>query len=959
MSKQPKRFYECGPFVLDPLNHVLSRGGSPLPLPPKAFDTLMVLVEHGGDLVEKEQLLKAVWPDTFVEENNLTQYISLLRRVLGDNSDQRQYIETVPKLGYRFVAPVREVESEQSEAMEAREVASPAKKSEPSAPAPAAERPASLATASPRFSLFRMPSTIFLLGIAVLGLAAFGLLAVRMFRRPQVQSPSVAVEVRRAVAVLGFKNLAGNPEADWLSTALVEMLNTELSAGERLRAVSGEDIARAKKDLKIVDNNILSKTSLAQVRKSLGADVTVSGSYLEMGSGSDGQIRLDIQIQDTAAGDTIGSIAEVGTVSDLFQLISRSGRQLRAKLGASEASTLEEGEIRAALPSTPEAARFYSQGLSRLREFDAPAAQILFSKALAIDPNYALGHSALAAAWSALGYDEKARVEAKRAFDLSGNLSREERLLIGGRYHQMSREWDKAVETYQLLFSFFPDNLEYGLRFMDAQTSAGRGKDAQATAAKLRRLPPPFSEDPQIDLAEADAAASLGNFKEELQSAEIAATKGEALGEQLLVARALLQQARASHALGQPDKAISALTKAKELFRVAGDRQGGALTLLVTAGVLKGVGDYSKARETANQALHNFEQIGDKRGVAQSLNAVATIHYEQGELPQAKEVFEQYLQTEREVGSKINIAGALGNIANVLEVQGDLAEAQRLTQESIQVFTEVGDQKALGIALGNLANLLVEEGDLQQARKTYEDALKIKREIGYQRGVAYDVEGLGKIYESAGDLGNARKNAEEALAIRNAIGEKHNAATSELDLAELALDEGKPPDAEPLANRAIELFKSEKSTVDEAYGQAILARCLLAEGKVADAQNAVNRALSLSRGSASRPLRFEIAIASGYMKLAQGKSSNPGAASEAAKLLQASVDEAHRCGYAGYEFRLRLVLGEIEMKYGSPAAGSSELQRLVQEAKAKGFDLVAHRASERLGASQAMSQAKS
>src|SRR5579872_1153392 len=213
MSKQPKRFYECGPFVLDPLNHVLSRGGSPLPLPPKAFDTLMVLVEHGGDLVEKEQLLKAVWPDTFVEENNLTQYISLLRRVLGDNSDQRQYIETVPKLGYRFVAPVREVESEQSEAQEAREVASPAKKSEPTAPAPAAERPASLATASPRFSLFRMPSTIFLLGIAVLGLAAIGLLAVRMLRRPQAQAPSVAVEVRRAVAVLGFKNLAGNPEA--------------------------------------------------------------------------------------------------------------------------------------------------------------------------------------------------------------------------------------------------------------------------------------------------------------------------------------------------------------------------------------------------------------------------------------------------------------------------------------------------------------------------------------------------------------------------------------------------------------------------------------------------------------------------------------------------------------------------------------------------------------------------
>jgi len=954
MPKQPKRLYECGPFVLDPLNHVLSRDGSPLPLPPKAFDTLLVLVEHWGDLVEKEQLLKTVWPDTFVEENNLTQYISLLRRVLGDNSDQRQYIETVPKLGYRFVAPVRELEPQEGEAQEAHAVAIPTIKGEPGTLVPRPEKGlAAPVGVSQLFSLVRTQSTIFFLGIAMLGLAAIGLIALRMFRRPQAQ-PSVAVEVRRAVAVLGFKNLAGNPEADWLSTALVEMLNTELSAGERLRAVSGEDIARAKKDLKIVDSNILSKASLSQVRKSLGADVTVSGSYLEMGSGTDGQIRLDIQIQDTAAGDTIGSIAEVGTVSDLFQLISRSGRQLRAKLGASEASTLEEGEIRAALPSTPEAARFYSQGLSKLREFDAPAAQILLTKALAIDPNYALGHSALAAAWSALGYDEKARAEAKRAFDLSGNLSREERLLIGGRYHQMSREWDKAVETYQLLFSFFPDNLEYGLRLMEVQTSAGRGKDAQATAAQLRRLPPPSNQDPQIDLAEAGAAASLGNFKEELESAEVAASKGEALGEQLLVARALVQQARASNTLGQPDKAIGALARAKELFRAAGDRQGGALTLIVTAGVLKGMGDYAKARETANEALHDFEQIGDKRGVAQSLNTVATIHYEQGDLPQAKAVYEQYLQIEREVGSKINIAGALGNIATVLELQGNLPEAQKLTQESIQVFSEVGDQKALGIALGNLADLLVEEGDLQQARKNYEDALKIKREIGYQRGVAYDLSGLGKVFEAADDLTASRKNAEEALAIRNAIGERHNAAVSELALAGLALDESKPSEAEALANQAIELFKNEKSAADEAYGQTVLARCLLAEGKVPQAQNAVNRAVALSRGNASRPLRFEIAIASGYIRAAQAKQNNPRLASEAAKPLQASLDEAHRCGFAGYEFRLRLVLAEVDMKYGSPAARASELGRLVQDAKAKGFELVARRAGEKLGASQAM-----
>jgi DNA-binding winged helix-turn-helix (wHTH) protein/tetratricopeptide (TPR) repeat protein len=948
MSKQPKLLYECGPFVLDPLNHLLSRDGSPLPLPPKAFDTLLVLVQHGGNLVEKEELLKAVWPDTFVEENNLTQYISLLRKVLGDNADQRQFIETVPKLGYRFVAPVREVESGASGAYAERDVPSLGTESQGSTTTPAGEQtPAAPAGASPGASSQKQ-AKILLSAIAITVLAAIGLISYRrIFRPPQAPSPSVSVEVRRAVAVLGFKNLAGNPEANWLSTALVEMLNTELSAGERLRAVSGEDIARAKKNLKIIDSNILSKTSLAQIHQILGADVTVSGSYLEMGSGSDGQIRLDIEIQDTAAGDTIGSIAEVGTVSNLFQLISRSGRQLRGKLGASEASSLEEEEIRAALPSTTESARFYAQGLLRLREFDAPAAQILFTKALAVDPNYAVGHSALAAAWSALGYDEKAKVEAKRAFELSQNLSREDRLLIAGRYHQMNREWDKAVETYQLLFSLFPDNLEYGLRLMDAQTSAGKGRDAQATAAILRRLPPPSKEDPRIDLAEADADVSQGNFKEALQSTEVAAKKGEALGERLLVARALVKQAGASRALGLTDQAIPALGQARELFRSSGDRQGVALTLLVTAGALKGMGDYSKARAAAGEALRNFEQIGDKRGTAQSVNTLATIQYEQGDLPQAKTLFEQYLQIEREVGSKINIAGALGNIANVLEAQGDLTEAQKLTQQSIQVFSEVGDQRALGIAFGNLASLFLEQGDLPQASKTYNDAIKIKREIGYQRGVAYDLEGLSEVFEAEGNLADARKSAEEALSIRNAIGEKHNAASSELGLAELDLDEGKVSEAGALATHAIEVFRNEKSNTDQALGQTLLARCLLAEGKVSDAQTAVDRATSLSGGSASRPLRFEMAIASGYLNVATAKPASQGTASNAAKRLQASIDEAHRCGYAGYEFRLRLVLGELEMRRGSPAAVKSELERLARDSKAKGFDLISHRAAEK------------
>jgi len=99
-----QRFYEFGPFRLDSKSCVLLRAGAVVPLNPKAFDTLRVLVENHGSAVGKDELMKLVWPDTFVEETNLTQQISILRKALGDSPEGSSYIETIPKRGYRFVA---------------------------------------------------------------------------------------------------------------------------------------------------------------------------------------------------------------------------------------------------------------------------------------------------------------------------------------------------------------------------------------------------------------------------------------------------------------------------------------------------------------------------------------------------------------------------------------------------------------------------------------------------------------------------------------------------------------------------------------------------------------------------------------------------------------------------------------------------------------------------------------
>ena len=108
-SGKDSKIYEFGPFRLDALDRRLLHEGQPIPLPAKVFDLLLLLVENGGHLVEKGKLMESVWPDSFVEEHNLTVSISMLRKALGENRDERRYIETVPRLGYRFAAPVREI----------------------------------------------------------------------------------------------------------------------------------------------------------------------------------------------------------------------------------------------------------------------------------------------------------------------------------------------------------------------------------------------------------------------------------------------------------------------------------------------------------------------------------------------------------------------------------------------------------------------------------------------------------------------------------------------------------------------------------------------------------------------------------------------------------------------------------------------------------------------------------
>src|SRR5262245_34899891 len=222
VNKTKQRIWEFGPFRLDETERLLLREGEPVGLTPKVFDTLVALLERSGRLVEKDELMAKLWPDTFVDEGALTRNISDLRKALGGE----RYVETVPKRGYRFVAPVRELTAECAgliieKATEAQLVI------EGEALVDAQpELVLAVGAVAPRQSARRKTKATYLvLGLALAGLA-FGLLFLWPIRWSG--PPATGLKLK-TLAVLPFKPLDAGGGNDYLGLGITDSLITKLS----------------------------------------------------------------------------------------------------------------------------------------------------------------------------------------------------------------------------------------------------------------------------------------------------------------------------------------------------------------------------------------------------------------------------------------------------------------------------------------------------------------------------------------------------------------------------------------------------------------------------------------------------------------------------------------------------------------------------------------------------------
>jgi eukaryotic-like serine/threonine-protein kinase len=895
--------YEFGPFQIDVASRGLYRSGEFVALAPKAFETLLVLVQNAGRVVTKEHLLERVWQDTFVEEGNVTNNISTLRKILNPHFEGGDPITTVARRGYRFSAAVR-LRGDGADIALVRE-----------APPPM--------PATGRFTASERAIAI----AALLLVVAIGSgLALTFWRGPQ--SPPTGTGSRRSIAVLPMKNLSGRADYEWFSTALTETIGRQLGAGGQLRLISGENIAAMQHELSPPPGVGLSRKQLNEIGRTLGCDLILTGNYHLSGD----RLRIDVRLDGIASAQPIASLSVEEYEQKLLDLVAATSRDLRAKLGISPALIGQSDAAGAGLSTNPAALRFYFLGLDALRAHDAVRSREMLTQAIAEDQDFALAYAALSSASRIMGFDLRAREEAKRAFDLSARLAREDQLLVEGAYYEATSNWSKAIEKYQALWNFFPDNLGYGVRLFYQLMKGGQLDEAQHVLDQIRALPPPADRDPGVDLVATLLATRRGNFTGALGEASKMAANATArrANNQLAAARSL--QGNAALQLGNLDQARRHYADAREIYGRLGDSGGVAAALMMDAMVLI-------ARDQLDEAEHQLKSVSEtvtrmnfQRLAAEIRFTRSILARQQGHLEAARAEADTAISAARAVDDRSQTARGLNLHGSVLTLQGDYRGARANFDESATIARGIGETALLTTAVDGLARIDLAQGQLSAARQRLEEIIPVDRKTGDKSALALRLAHLSAALDMQGHLADAEKVVAEECAIHESLAAMKPLVACRLRLAELWLMEGRLVDA----RASIDRIGAERSAIS--LPPIDLARLADLYLNIGDAKSAVSTIAEARRAFERRESIPEQAIVMAITAARIAAAS--GEVAEARRRLVQAKSEAERLGLLPLVFEARLAIAERS----APLKARAEAAEIERDGDRAGLGLIASKA---------------
>lgn len=470
MSSLSNNLYEFGEFRLDAQSRALRRGGTTVPLTPKAFDVLLLLVQNAGRVVSKDELMKAVWPNSFVEESNLTQTIFMVRKALGETGDRR-YILNVQGQGYRFLVPVAETANHGTEI-------------EAPAPSPNAGSLPELPSHSRRAWDRRWTVTA-LIAVALVLIAAFSIWAWHSRHGPAAQPGKIML------AVLPFENFTGDPGQDYFTDGLTEEMISQLG---NLDPTHLGVIARTS-----VMHYKVSPASIAQIGQDLGVQYVLEGSVrrdLE-------RVRITaqlIQVQDQSHLWAREYDRDLGHLLELQEAIAREVAN-EIEFSLSGRRPIETAAQPAPGTKSYEAYDLYLKGRyfwnKRTAEGFRQAADY-FQQAIDKDPDYGRAYAGLADTFSLMStwylgpqneLMPKARTAASRALELDESLA-EAHASLALIKENYDYDWPGAEKEFLRAIQLNPQYATAHQWYAESLSWQGRFQEAFAESEQARQLDP-------------------------------------------------------------------------------------------------------------------------------------------------------------------------------------------------------------------------------------------------------------------------------------------------------------------------------------------------------------------------------------------------------------------------------------------------------------------------------------
>jgi TolB-like protein/DNA-binding winged helix-turn-helix (wHTH) protein/tetratricopeptide (TPR) repeat protein len=549
-ASQSASIRRFGPFEINLQSEELRKSGMRVRLSGQPFQILAVLVERPGELVTREELRFRLWPaDTFVDfDHGLNNAVARIREVLDDSSDTPLYVETVPRRGYRFVAPVADV----SPATAAK---SPVSREQDAArPGPSDN---SAGSAERKFPSKRM--RVLLAGLAALIFFSFAVLLYRGRGPRGARQPKI-----ESLAVLPLKNLSGDPTQEYLADGMTEALIGRLSMIRGLRVISRTSVMSLKD----------SKLSARDIAKTLQVDALVEGSVIREGS----RIRVYAQLIRGATDEHFWSETYDRELPDVLALESDVAQSVARKVEVTVTGE-EYSRLVAARHVSPEAYENYLKGQFSLGNSRAEIEQSIsyFEEAISKDATFAPAYLGLADAYERLSGSflgaptnktrPKAIRMARKALELDPGLAEAHAML--GRVLQKQFQWADAEAEYKQALALSPNNAAAHFEYANWLLSHGRLEEALAWSRRARELDP---------LGDAGARIAWIHFQARRYDDAIREARSF-LAVHPDDARAHLFLAFPMIANGQAEEAIPDLEKTASLMH----RGPGALELLATA----------------------------------------------------------------------------------------------------------------------------------------------------------------------------------------------------------------------------------------------------------------------------------------------------------------------------------------------------------------------------------------